>query len=306
MRWGDMRRSDNVEDATGGQSSGGGMPFGGLHLGGGAIILIVIVSLLFGVNPLQFLGMMEGNAPPAPVPAPQPKATQPGYGPQSGNAPQPAKSSEDPDKAFSAKVLGDTEDVWSALFQAMGSRYEPPKLVLYRRSIVSMCGRASSASGPFYCPGDRKLYLDTAFFQELHNRFGAPGDFAQAYVIAHEVGHHVQNLMGTMREFDAAAERADERRRNALSVRLELQADCYAGVWGFYAAKRNLLEPGDAEEGLRAASAVGDDTIQKRTQGYVVPDAFTHGKAEQRMKWFQTGYRSGDPRSCNTFAAKDL
>jgi predicted metalloprotease len=307
MRWGDMRRSDNVEDATGGQPAGGGVGFGGLHLGGGAIIVIVIVSLLFGINPLQFLGMMEGNAPaPTPAPVPRPQATQPGYGPQTGSGPQPAKSSEDPDKAFSARVLGDTEDVWSALFQAMGSRYEPPKLVLFRRSVVSMCGRASSAAGPFYCAADRKLYLDTAFFQELHNRFGAPGDFAQAYVIAHEVGHHVQNLMGTMREYDQAVERVDERRRNALSIRLELQADCYAGVWGFYAAKRNLLEPGDAEEGLRAASAVGDDTIQRKTQGYVVPDAFTHGKAEQRMKWFQTGLRSGDPRTCNTFAAKDL
>ncbi len=309
MRWGDMRRSDNVEDATSGQPAGGGMGFGGLHLGGGAIILIVIVSLLFGVNPLQFLGMMEGNAPPSP-PQQQSQAPrqipQPGYGPQQGAGPQSAKGSEDPDKAFSARVLGDTEDVWSALFQAMGSRYEPPKLVLYRKSIVSMCGRASSAAGPFYCAADRKLYLDTAFFQELHNRFGAPGDFAQAYVIAHEVGHHVQNLMGTMRDYDQAVERVDERRRNALSVRLELQADCYAGVWGFYAAKRNLLEPGDAEEGLRAASSVGDDTIQKRTQGYTVPDAFTHGKADQRMKWFQTGLRSGDPRACNTFAAKDL
>ena len=298
MRWGDMRRSDNVEDVTGGQpAGGGGFGGGGMKLGGGAMILVVIVSLLFGINPLQFLGMMEGTAPPAP--APSPKATQPGYGPQA------AKGAVDPDKDLSAAVLGDTEDVWTALFQAMGSRYEPPKLVLFRKSVVSMCGRASSAAGPFYCPGDRKLYLDTAFFQELQNRFGAPGDFAQAYVIAHEVGHHVQNLMGTMREFDAAAERMDERRRNALTIRLELQADCYAGVWAFYAAKRNRLEPGDAEEGLRAASAVGDDTIQKRTQGYVVPDAFTHGKAEQRMKWFKTGMQSGDPRSCNTFAAKE-
>ena len=306
MRWGDMRRSDNVEDVTGGQPSGGGVPFGGgMKLGGGAMILIVIVSLLFGVNPLQFLGMMEGGAPPVPAPAPVPQSAPPGYGPQVP-APQAAKGAEDPDKGLSVRVLGDTEDVWSALFQAMGSRYEPPKLVLFRRSVVSMCGRASAASGPLYCPADRKLYLDTAFFQELQNRFGAPGDFAQAYVIAHEVGHHVQNLMGTMREFDQAAGRVDERQRNALSVRLELQADCYAGVWGFYAAKRNLLEPGDAEEGLRAASAVGDDAIQKRTQGYVVPDAFTHGKAEQRMKWFQTGLRSGDPRTCNTFSAKAL
>jgi len=308
MRWGDMRPSDNVEDVTGGQSAGGGIPFGGgMKLGGGAIILIVIASLVFGVNPLQFLGMMEGGAPPST--APQPQVAQPGYGPQTkaaqpGYGPQVSKGSEDPDKAFSTRVLGDTEDVWTALFQAMGSRYEPPKLVLFRRSVTSMGGRAGSAAGPFYCPADRKLYLDTAFFQELHNRFGAPGDFAQAYVIAHEVGHHVQNQMGTMRDYDQAADRLDERRRNALSVRLELQADCYAGVWGFYAAKRNLLEPGDAEEGLRAAAAVGDDTIQKRTQGYAVPDGFTHGTAEQRMKWFRTGMQSGDPRTCNTFAAK--
>ena len=301
MRWGDMRRSDNVEDVTGGQPGGGGMPFGGgMKLGGGAMILVVIVSLLFGINPLQFLGMMDSGAPPAPAPAPQSQVAQPGYGPQA------AKGSEDPDKGLSMHVLGDTEDVWTALFQAMGSRYEPPKLVLFSRSAVSACGRASAASGPFYCPADRKLYLDTAFFQELKNRFGAPGDFGQAYVIAHEVGHHVQNMMGTMREFDRAAARLDDRQRNALSVRLELQADCYAGVWGFYAAKRNLLEPGDAEEGLRAASAVGDDAIQKRTQGYVVPDAFTHGRADQRMKWFQTGLQSGDPRVCNTFSAKSL
>jgi predicted metalloprotease len=301
MRWGDMRQSENVEDVTGGQPAGGGIPFGGgMKLGGGAMILVVIVSLLFGVNPLQFLGMMEGGgpAPAPPVPAARPQVAQPGYGPQTGKAPA------DPDKALASRVLGDTEDVWTALFQAMGSRYEPPKLVLFRKSIVSQCGRASSAAGPFYCPADRKLYLDTAFFQELQNRFGAPGDFAQAYVIAHEVGHHVQNLMGTMREFEAASGRVDERRRNALSVRLELQADCYAGVWGFYAAKRNLLDPGDASEGLRAASAVGDDTIQKRTQGYAVPDGFTHGSAEERMKWFQTGMQSGDPRTCNTFASK--
>jgi uncharacterized protein len=172
--------------------------------------------------------------------------------------------------------------------------------------VASACGRASSAAGPFYCPGDRKVYLDTNFFQELSSRFGAPGDFAQAYVIAHEIGHHVQNQLGTMRDFDQTAAKLDERRRNALTVRLELQADCYAGVWGFYAAKRNLLEPGDIEEGMRAASAVGDDAIQKRTQGYVVPDAFTHGRAEQRMRWFKAGLQSGDPRVCNTFAAKDI
>jgi predicted metalloprotease len=300
MRWQDMRRSDNVEDAGQGAPSGGGMPFGGgMRIGGGAMILIVIVSLLFGVNPLQFLGMMEGGAPPAP-PAQKPQVAQPGYGPQV------SKGNMTPDKEFSARVLGDTEEVWTALFQAMGNRYEPPRLVLFNKSVVSMCGRASSSAGPFYCPADHKLYLDTAFFQELHNRFGAPGDFAQAYVIAHEVGHHVQNQLGTMRDYDQAAGRMDDRRRNALSVKLELQADCYAGVWGFYAAKRNLLEPGDLEEGLRAAAAVGDDNIQKMTKGYTVPDAFTHGTAAQRKKWFQAGFASGDPRSCNTFAAKDV
>ena len=297
MRWGDMRRSDNIEDreAAGG---GGRMPLGGgLKLGGGAMILIVIVSLLFGVNPMEFLGMMDG-AGPAVAPAPVPQAA-----PTPGSA---ARAPADPQKEMVTRILGDTEEVWTALFTAMGSRYEPPKLVLFRGSIASMCGNASSSAGPFYCPGDRKVYLDTNFFRELSTRFGAPGDFAQAYVIAHEVGHHVQNQMGTMRDFDQTAAKLDDRRRNALTVRLALQADCYAGVWGFYAAKRNLLEPGDVEEGMRAASAVGDDTIQKRTQGHVVPDAFTHGRAEQRMRWFQTGLQSGDPRQCNTFAAKDV
>ena len=184
----------------------------------------------------------------------------------------------------------------------MGTRYEPPTLVLFSRATVSSCGRASAAAGPFYCPVDQKVYLDTEFFRELQSRFGAPGDFAQAYVIAHEIGHHVQNQMGTMQKFEQAAARADPRQRNAMSIALELQADCYAGVWGSFAAKRNLLDAGDVEEGIRAASAVGDDTIQKRTQGHIVPDAFTHGTAEQRVKWFRTGLASGDPRTCNTFA----
>lgn len=296
MRWGDMRRSDNVEDREGMSGGGGRMPLGGgIKLGGGAMILVVIVSLLFGVNPLQFLGMLDGGGPgvaPVPVGAPA----------QVGGARPPA----DPQKDMVTRVLGDTEEVWTALFTAMGSRYEPPKLVLFRGSVVSMCGNASSSAGPFYCPADRKVYLDTNFFRELSSRFGAPGDFAQAYVIAHEIGHHVQNQLGTMRDFDQTTAKLDVRRRNALAVRLELQADCYAGVWGFYAAKRNLLEPGDVEEGLRAASSVGDDTIQKRAQGYTVPDAFTHGRADQRMRWFRTGLQSGDPRVCNTFAAKDI
>jgi predicted metalloprotease len=308
MRWGDFRRSENVEDRTGGMpeggGGGGGMPFGGMRIGGGALVILVIVGMLFGINPFEMLGMLGGDG--GVVQAPPTQSAPPGYGPQTGVSPgQPSASSPaDVNKDFSKAVLGDTEDVWGALFKAMGQRYEPPKLVLYRGVTKSACGRANAAVGPFYCPADQDLYLDTSFFNELHNRFGAPGDFAQAYVIAHEVGHHVQNLLGTMRQFDAQAQRADERTRNALSVRLELQADCYAGVWGFFAQKRNIIDAKDIESGLRAAAAVGDDQIQKRTGGYVVPDSFTHGSAEQRARWFKTGLQSGDPRDCNTFNAR--
>jgi len=309
MRWGDMRESDNVEDRTGmpGPGGGGGFGFGGMRLGVGSIIVIVIASLLFGINPLEMLGIVGGGGPVTQGP---PTAPPPGYGPQTRPPPQAQtqtqgqKPNESTPASFSKRVLGDTEDVWSAVFQAGGSRYEPPTLVLFERAVASACGNTSAAVGPFYCPLDRKLYLDTSFFQELKQRFGAPGDFAQAYVIAHEVGHHVQNLMGTMRQFDAQSQRADPRTRNDMSVRLELQADCYAGVWGFFAQKRNLLEQGDLESGLRAAAAVGDDQIQKKTQGYVVPESFTHGSAQQRMRWFKTGFDSGDPRSCNTFESR--
>jgi predicted metalloprotease len=324
MRWGDFRRSDNVEDRTddpgGGGFSGGGFPGGGgIRLGGGALVVIVIASLIFGVNPLEMLGMMEGGAPVAPnAPAPRappgygPQAppgygpqAPPGYGPQRAPAPgQPAASRrQDPSKDFVAAVLGDTEDVWGGVFKSMGARYEPPHLVLFRGTTPSACGRASAATGPFYCSADRELYLDTAFFNELARRFGAPGEFAQAYVIAHEVGHHVQNLTGTMRKVDQAMQRQDSHGRNALSIRLELQADCYAGVWGYSAQRRGKLDPGDLEAGFRAAAAVGDDQIQKRTQGYVVPESFTHGTAEQRLRWFKTGLESGDMRKCDTFAA---
>ena len=303
MRWGDFRRSDNVEDRTD-ESAGGGFPLGGgVKLGGGAIIVIVIASLFFGVDPLQMLGTIEGVGSGAPAPAPRPQtAPAPGYGPQYPTRPSEARA-KDPGTEFVAHVLGDTEDVWSAVFQTMGSRYQPPKLVLFRGGVQSACGRASAAVGPFYCPGDGRLYLDTAFFDELSRRFGAPGDFAQAYVIAHEVGHHVQNVTGTMRRFDQQV-RENPSRRNALSVRLELQADCYAGVWGYFAKRRNLLETGDLEEGFRAAAAVGDDQIQKRAQGYAVPESFTHGSAEQRLRWFRTGLGSGDMRVCDTFSVQ--
>jgi predicted metalloprotease len=314
MRWGDFRRSDNVEDRTGGLpegsggGGGGGMPFGGMRIGGGAMVILVIVGILFGINPFEMLGMLGGDGgvvQPPPQTAPAPQRAPPGYGPQPGaSPPTSATSPSEINKDFSRAVLGDTEDVWTAIFKSSGQRYEPPKLVLFRGRTQSACGGASAAVGPFYCPADQDLYLDTSFFNELHNRFGAPGDFAQAYVIAHEVGHHVQNLMGTMRQFDAQAQRADTRTRNALSVRLELQADCYAGVWGYFAQKRDKIDVKDIESGLRAAAAVGDDQIQKRTGGYVVPDSFTHGSAEQRAQWFRTGLQSGDPRSCNTFNAR--
>lgn len=299
MRWGDFRRSENVEDRTEGmpEGSGGGLPFGGLHIGGGALIILVIVGMLFGINPLEMLGLLSGGNDTVQQ---APQTAPPGYGPQVGSR----GTTTDVNKDFSAAVLGDTEDVWGAIFKQMGSRYVPPKLVLYRGQTKSACGRAAAAVGPFYCPGDRDLYLDTTFFNELSTRFGAPGEFAQAYVIAHEVGHHVQNLLGTMDKAQAEMSRADERTANALSVRLELQADCFAGVWGFYSAKRGIIDAKDIDSGLRAAAAVGDDRIQKHTQGYVVPDSFTHGTSEQRTRWFKTGLQSGDLRDCNTFAAR--
>ncbi|MEP7181812.1 MAG: neutral zinc metallopeptidase [Betaproteobacteria bacterium] len=307
MRWGDFRRSDNVEDRTdaGSEGGGGGFPGGGMRLGGGAIVVAIVAGLIFGVNPLDILSGMQGG----PEPTSPPPQSAPGYGPQTApapGAPSGAARTQDPTKQLVAGVLGDTEDVWTAVFKTMGSHYDPPKLVLFRGVVNSACGRASAAVGPFYCAGDRILYLDTAFFGDLSRRFGAPGDFAQAYVIAHEVGHHVQNSLGIMRQFDQDSQRADARTRNALSVRLELQADCFAGVWGHFAKARNLLDPGDAEEGLRAAAAVGDDQIQRKTQGHVVPESFTHGSAEQRMRWFKAGLDSGDMRNCNTFAARQL
>jgi uncharacterized protein len=299
MRWQDMRRSDNVDDRTDGTSSGGGgFPIGGIPLSGGAIIVVIVASLLFGVNPLELLGLMGGSG----EPQVQTQQAPPGYGPQTQSRVRP----QDPQKEFVARVLGDTEDVWSSIFQSIGKRYTPPRLELFRGATQSACGRATAAVGPFYCPADRDVYLDTAFFNELKTRFGAPGDFASAYVIAHEVGHHVQNLLGTMQQVDARTSNGDPRSRNAYSIRLELQADCYAGVWGHFAQKRNLIDTSDIESGMRAAEAVGDDAIQKRTRGYAVPDSFTHGTSEQRARWFRNGLASGDPRSCDTFNARTL
>ncbi len=296
MRQEDMRESENVEDRTGSGPAGRGFPIGGggIKLGGGALVLVVIVSLLFGVNPLSLLGGLESGTSSQVQPAP-------GYGPQRA----PSSAPSDPAKITASRVLGDTEDVWTAVFKTLGGTYQPPTLVLFPGRVRSACGIASEAAGPFYCPADQKLYLDTTFFDELAERFRAPGDFAQAYVIAHEVGHHVQALTGTMAQVDAQRQRLGERANNALSVRLELQADCYAGVWGYFAQKRNKLDPGDVEEGLAAAAAVGDDRIQRRIQGYVVPDSFTHGSAAQRQYWFKVGLASGDVRKCDTFAQRE-
>ena len=291
MRWQDYRRSDNVEE---GSSSGPSMFGGGLRLSGGAIILVVVVSLLLGKNPLEMLALLtgDGGGPVVQTQAP----------PTTARAP----ASNDPQTEFVARVLGDTEDVWGGIFQQMGTRYQPPKLTLYHGQIASACGFSSAAAGPFYCPGDRKVYLDLSFFQELSQRFGAPGDFARAYVIAHEIGHHVQNQLGLMEAAQQKMANASERSRNDMSVRLELQADCLAGVWGHSSMQRNIIDAKDVESGMAAAAAVGDDRIQKQTRGYVVPEGFTHGSSAQRTKWFRTGLDSGDLRQCDTFGTRNL
>jgi hypothetical protein len=262
-----------------------------MRLGGGALLLL-LVMLLFGVDPrivFQVLGGEGGGD----VQIPDVSAPEPGT--QAGG---PTDELAD----FVSVVLADTEDTWSELFAQGGARYQPPRLVLFSNAVRSACGVAGAAVGPFYCQLDQTVYVDLAFYRDLRERFRAPGDFAQAYVIAHEVGHHVQNLVGTAEKVQAARQRASEEQGNQLSVRQELQADCYAGVWAHHANRtRQLLEEGDVEEGLAAASAIGDDRIQKQTQGYVVPESFTHGSSEQRVQWFRTGLESGSLDACNTF-----
>jgi predicted metalloprotease len=279
MRWQGGRQSENVEDRR-------GMRRGPVMVGGGIFTLIlVVIVLLLGGNPQALLQQMQQNPPPA-----APGDVDPGGGPPGENDPHAEL------KAFVSTILADTEDVWGPQFNAMGEQYQRPKLVLFSGNIDSACGFAESAMGPFYCPADQKVYLDMAFFRELEMRHGAPGDFAQAYVIAHEVGHHVQNLLGISDQVHAAQQRVSKVEANELSVRLELQADYLAGVWAHHAAERNqyLLEPGDIDEGLTAATAIGDDTLQRQSSGFVVPDSFTHGSSEQRRKWFRQGLASGD------------
>jgi uncharacterized protein len=279
MRWQGSRRSDNVEDYRGSRFGGTGM-----KLGVGGTLVVLVASYFLGVDPRALLGVV--NSVDTGGPAPTAKTGVP----------------EDEAGQFISAVLGETEDTWTEIFRQNGMAYVPPKLVLFSDQVRSACGSASAAVGPFYCPGDHRVYLDLNFYNELRTRFQAPGDFAEAYVLAHEVGHHVQTLLGTEEQVRNAQNRASEDERNALQVKMELQADCYAGVWAKNAdSTRHILEQGDVEEALQAASAVGDDTIQKRTQGYVVPDSFTHGSSAQRMQWFKRGLDTGSVPACDTF-----
>lgn len=282
MRMNDSRESSNIEDRRGRRPV-----MGRGRLGLGAIVL-ALVAMYFGVDPAVVLQMAEG-----------PPASQP--------APTQTPQAEDPARRFVARVLGETEDTWQNIFKRqVGRAYQPPTLVLYRGATPTACGTGQSAMGPFYCPADAKVYLDLGFFDEMKHKLNAPGEFAQAYVIAHEVGHHVQSLLGIAGQVDQARRRQPAQ-ANALSVRMELQADCFAGLWARQADQaRQILEPGDIEAGLNAASAIGDDTLQRKSQGYVVPDAFTHGSSAQRVRWFKRGLESGDLRECDTLSAKQL
>jgi uncharacterized protein len=284
MRWRGERESGNVEDRRG--MSGGGR----IAIGGGiGTIIIIIIAVLLGADPQQFLRQMPTEAPP-----------------QTSQGSGSTNPEEEELKKFVSVVLGKTEDVWQDVFRQNGRAYSEPTLVLFNGQVQSACGLGSAASGPFYCPGDQKVYIDLSFYEELRRRFSAPGDFAQAYVIAHEVGHHVQKLLGISDRVDSMQRRMTEVEANKLSVRLELQADFFAGVWARYVQKQGLLEEGDIEEALQAASAIGDDTIQRRSSGYVVPDSFTHGTSEQRLRWFRRGFDTGDIRQGDTFAATNL
>ncbi len=297
MRMDDQRESDNLEDRRGGGyegGGGGGLRFGGGRLGVGTIAIALIASYFLGINPLTVLSMLSGGGG---MPAIEQSAPPPAHKP-------PAS---DETARFVSKVLASTEDTWNDVFRASGRRYEEPKLVLFSGMTPTACGTGQSAMGPFYCPGDQKVYIDLTFFRELRDRFRAPGEFAQAYVVAHEVGHHVQNLLGISEQVQNARQRVGKAEGNALSVRLELQADCFAGVWGRRAdAMKNILEPGDLEAALAAATAIGDDRLQQQAQGRIVPESFTHGSSAQRVRWFKRGFETGDINQCNTFKASQL
>jgi uncharacterized protein len=292
MRWIGGRESANVEDRRG---AGGALPTG---IGGVGVIVLLLVGLYFGIDPSTLLALLGGDD------TQQQTDTRRNNNGTAASSRPPDASRPDPMRQFVSVVLADTEDVWTQVFRAMGRTYEEPKLVLFSDRINSACGLASGASGPFYCPEDQKAYLDLSFFQQLKDRFNAPGEFAQAYVIAHEIGHHVQNELGILPRVTAERASSDKLRSNALSVRTELQADCLAGVWANHADRaRHIIEQGDVEAALNAASAVGDDRLQRQAQGTVVPDAFTHGSSAQRVRWFKRGLETGNLRQCDTFSA---
>jgi predicted metalloprotease len=288
MRWEGDRESDNIEDRRGG-GGGGGFGFGGGTIGIGTIVIALIGSWLFGVSPSTILGLLSGGNPAQVQQAP-------------AHAP-----ANDRETRFVRTVLGYTEDTWAQVFKANGGSYRAPTLVLFSNRTPTACGTGQSATGPFYCPADQKVYIDLSFFRLMEQRFHASGEFAQAYVIAHEVGHHVQNLLGISDKFDNARRNLSEGQANALSVRVELQADCLAGVWAKHTNEmRNIIQQGDVEAALNAASAIGDDELQRQSQGVVVPDSFTHGTSAQRVRWFTRGIESGQVENCNTFEARQL
>ncbi len=289
MKWEGGRESDNVNDQRG--AGGGGMRLGAGRLGLGGIAVVVVLSLLMGKDPIQMLGLLGQVDTGAPA-----------------QSEQQAPPKDDRDSQFVRVILGSTEDVWTAQFNAADRSYTPPKLVMFSGSVQTACGGATAASGPFYCPGDQQVYLDTSFFDEMKSRLGGGGDFANAYVIAHEVGHHLQTLLGYSKNLDAARAHGESvEGDNGPSVRLELQADCFAGVWAHDAQQQmKWLEAGDIEQALSTATAIGDDRLQKQAQGTVVPDSFTHGTSAQRVKWFKTGFEDGSVAKCDTFAATSL
>ncbi len=289
MKWEGQEQSDNVEDRRG-QGGGGGMRIGGRGIGIGTVAVALVAGWVFGINPLTVLGLLSGGG----VEAPQVQQAPAGKPPATDKA-----------AIFVSTVLRDTEQVWGQVVKAGGGNYQEPKLVLFRGATPTACGTGEAAMGPFYCPGDAKVYLDLDFFDTLSRRLGAPGDFAAAYVVAHEVGHHLQNLMGVTGKVDAMRGKVSQQQMNALSVRVELQADCYAGVWAHHSQRsKGWLEQGDLEEALNAAAKIGDDTLQKAGSGRVVPESFTHGSSQQRMTWFKRGLDSGSIGQCNTFDAK--
>ncbi len=293
MKWEGNRESDNVEDRRASGGMGGGLPrFGGRGIGVGTIAIALVGGWIFGINPLTILGLLSGGGAPTA---------------QTQQAPAQRPPADDRMAKFVGTVLADTEDVWKAVFTKGGAQYKEPKLVLFRGSTPTACGSGQAAMGPFYCPGDQKVYIDLAFYETLKTKLGAPGDFAQAYVISHEVGHHVQNLLGITNKMEQMRGKVSQVEYNGLSVRLELQADCFAGVWAHHAQNaRQILENGDVEEAMNAAAKIGDDALQKGSGGRVVPESFTHGTSAQRTRWFNLGLQNGSVKGCDTFSARQL